>query len=154
MWKGRWKQHYYLGWVEVLMRSYHGIWLAGLFVASIAVLSSSSFAGPQAPNSADVPIAKGGAGSCTADFVVNDPSGKGVYDAKIGIQIKYGFMGLHKLDLTVGTNYEGKARIEGLPDQIRGLAEFKVRHGDQSKTVSYDPQDNCHPRHEVILGEK
>jgi hypothetical protein len=136
------------------MRNYHGIRLAGLFVASIAVFSSSSFAGPQAPNSADVPIAKGGAGSCTADFVVNDSSGKGVYDAKIGIQIKYGFMGLHKLDLTVGTNYEGKARIEGLPGQIKGLAEFKVRHGDQSKTVSYDPQDNCHPRHEVILGEK
>jgi hypothetical protein len=86
--------------------------------------------------------------------VVNDSSGKGIYDAKIGIQIKYGFMGLHKLDLTVGTNYEGKARIEGLPEQIKGLAEFKVRHGEQSKTVSYDPLDNCHPRHEVNLGGK
>jgi hypothetical protein len=136
------------------MRSYHGIWLAGLLVASISVFSSSSFAGPQAPNSADVPVVKGGAGSCTADFVVNDPSGKGVYDAKIGIQIKYRFMGLHKLDLTVGTNYEGKARIEGLPEQIRGPAEFKIRHGVQSKIVPFDPQDNCHPRHEVVLGDK
>jgi hypothetical protein len=136
------------------MRRSHGIWLAGLLVASIAVFSSSSFAGPQAPNSADVPIVKGGAGSCSADFVVNDPSGKGVYDAKIGIQIKYRFLGLHKLDLTVGTNYEGKARIEGLPEQIRGPAEFKIRHGDQSKIVPFDPQDNCHPRHEVILGDK
>ncbi len=136
------------------MRKYRGFCLAGLLVASISVVSSSSFAGPQAPNSADVPVAKGGAGSCTADFVVTDSSGKGVYDAKIGIQIKYGFMGLHKLDLTVGTNYEGKARIEGLPEQIRGLAEFKVRHGDQSKIVPYDPQENCHPRHEVILGDK
>ncbi len=136
------------------MRCYHRIWLAGLLVASISVVSSSSLAGPQAPNSADVPVAKGDAGSCTADFVVSDSSGKGVYDAKIGIQIKYGFMGLHKLDLTVGTNYEGKARIEGLPEQIRGLAEFKVRHGDQSKIVPYDPQDNCHPRHEVNLAGK
>ena len=136
------------------MRSYHRLWLAGLFVASISVVSSTSLAGPQAPNSADIPVAKGGAGSCTADFVVSDSFGKGIYDAKIGIQIKYGFMGLHKLDLTVGTNYEGKARIEGLPEQIKGLAEFKVRHGEQSKTVSYDPLDNCHPRHEVNLGGK
>src|SRR6266478_4951046 len=136
------------------MRTYKRIWLAGLLVASISAFAPSSFPGPQAPSSADIPVAKGGAGSCTADFVVGDSSGKGIYDAKIGIQIKYGFMGLHKLDLTVGTNYEGKARIEGLPEQIKGLAEFKVRHGEQSKTVSYDPLDNCHPRHEVNLGGK
>jgi hypothetical protein len=117
-------------------------------------LSISSFARPQTPNSADVPVAKGEAGPCSADFVVSDPSGKGVYDAKIGIQIKYGFMGLHKLDLTVGTNFEGKARVEGLPEQIKGATEFKISRGDQSKTVSYDPTSNCHPKHEVTLGEK
>jgi hypothetical protein len=136
------------------MRMYRGILLAGLFVISISALANSSFPGQQTPNSADVPVAKGEAGPCTADFVVSDSSGKGVYDAKISIQIKYGFMGLHKLDLTVGTNFEGKARVEGLPEQIKGTAEFKVSHGDQSKTVSYDPQANCHPRHEVILGQK
>src|SRR3982074_3904723 len=121
------------------MRGAHRIWVAGLILVSISVASSPSLARPQAPNSADIPVAKGGAGSCTADFVVSDSSGKGIYDAKIGIQIKYGFMGLHKLDLTVGTNYEGKARIEGLPEQIKGGAEFKARHGEQSTTVSYDP---------------
>jgi len=114
----------------------------------------NSFAKSQAQGSAEVPVLKGGAGSCTADFVVSDSSGKGVYDAKIAIQIKYGFMGLRKLDLTIGTNFEGKARVEGLPEQFKGSAEFKVSHGDQSKTVPYDPQANCHPRHEVVLGEK
>ena len=97
---------------------------------------------------------KGGSGSCSADFVVSDSSGKPVYDAKIGIQLKYGFMGLHKLDLTVGTNYEGKARVEGLPEQIKGSGEFKVSHGDQNKIVPFDPQDNCHSSHEITLGQK
>jgi hypothetical protein len=136
------------------MRTYKGIWLVGLLVASISAFAHSSFAGPQAPSSADVPVLKGGAGSCTADFVVSDSSGKGVYDAKISIQIKYGFMGLRKLDLTVGTNFEGKARVEGLPEQIKGSAEFKVSHGDKSKSVPYDPQANCHARQEVVLGDK
>jgi hypothetical protein len=136
------------------MRAYRGIWLAGLIFASVSALSISSFAQPQTPNSADIPVAKGEAGPCSADFVVSDPSGKGVYDAKIGIQIKYGFMGLHKLDLTVGTNFEGKARVEGLPEQIKGSAEFKISHGDQSKNVSYDPTSECHSKHEVTLGEK
>jgi hypothetical protein len=136
------------------MPTYKRIWLAGLLVVSVSAFAPSSFPVPQAPNSADIPVVKGGAGSCTADFVVSDSSGKGVYDAKIAIQIKYGFMGLHKLDLTVGTNFEGKARVEGLPEQFKGSAEFKVSHGDKSKSVPYDPQTNCHARHEVVLGDK
>src|SRR6202158_1971964 len=136
------------------MRTYPRISLAGLIVVGISVFAPSSFSRPQAPNSADIPVVKGGAGTCTADFVVTDSSGKGVYDAKISIQVKYRFMGFHKLDLTVGTNYEGKARIEGLPEQIKGPAEFKIRHGAQSKSVPFDPQDNCHTRNEVTLGEK
>jgi hypothetical protein len=129
-------------------------WIAGLMVISILALSGVLIAQSQEHNSADVPVAKGDAGPCSADFVVSDPSGKGVYDAKITIQIKYGFMGLHKLDLTVGTNFEGKARIEGLPQQIKGSAEFRISHGEQNKALPYDPVDNCHPRHQVTLGEK
>jgi len=138
----------------VLMRRCHRFWLESLFVAFMPSFVYNSLAKSQAQGSAEVPVLKGGAGSCTADFVVSDMSGKGVYDAKIAIQIKYGFMGLRKLDLTIGTNFEGKARVEGLPEQFKGSAEFKVSHGDQSKTVPYDPQANCHPRHEVVLGEK
>jgi hypothetical protein len=140
------------------MQSLRGMWLAGwlagLLVVSISTFAGSSFPAPQAPDSADVAVVKGGAGSCTADFVVTDPSGKGIYDAKIRIQIRYRFMGFHRLDASIGTNYEGKARIEGLPDQIKGTAEFKVSHGDQSKSLPYDPLADCHARHEVILGEK
>ena len=136
------------------MRRCHRFWLASLFVAFMPSFVYNSLVKSKAQGSAEVPVLKGGAGSCTADFVVSDMSGKGVYDAKIAIQIKYGFMGLRKLDLTIGTNFEGKARVEGLPEQFKGSAEFKVSHGDQSKTVPYDPQANCHPRHEVVLGEK
>lgn len=129
-------------------------WLAGLIVVSISPPVRGSFPTPQAPGSPEVAVVNGGAGSCTADFVVTDSSGKGIYAAKIDIQIHYGFMGLHRVDATVSTNYEGKARIEGLPEQIKKTAEFKVSHGDQSKSFPYDPQTDCHPRHEVILGEK
>jgi len=129
-------------------------WLTGLLVVSLTAFAQSSSPTPQAPVSAEVPVVKGGAGTCSADFVVTDSSGKGIYDAKIRIQIGYRFMGLHKLDLTVGTNYEGKARIEGLPEQIKKTAEFKISHGDQSKSLPFDPLSDCHPRHDVTLGEK
>jgi hypothetical protein len=134
------------------------IWLAsrlvGLLVVLVVTFATASFPGQQTPDSAAVPVVKGGAGACSADFVVRDPSGKGIYDAKINIEIKHGFMGLRKLDLTVGTNWEGKARIEGMPERIKGTAEFKVSHGDQYRLVPYDPLANCHSRNEIVLGDK
>jgi len=126
--------------------------LAGFLVVLFLFSARSAFPAPQTANSADIPVVKGGAGSCSADFVVSDASGKGIYNAKVSILIKYGFMGLHRLDLTVGTNFEGKARIEGLPERIKSPAEFKVSQGDQSKTLPYDPDANCHPKHEITLG--
>src|SRR5258708_38338633 len=132
-----------------MMKTDRRLLLAGLLSALISPFSMMSLARQQTPNSADVPVAKGEAGPCSADFVVRDPSGKGVYDAKIGIQIKYGFMGLQKLDRTVGTNFEGKARVEGLPEQIKGSFEFKFSHGNQNSTATYDHTDNCHPCHQA-----
>jgi hypothetical protein len=137
------------------MRSLRMIWPAALIAAAISLAGQNALAGPQAAGGNDVPVVKGGAGPCTADFVVRDASGKGIYDAKIEIQIRYRFGGFHRLDAKVGTNADGKARIEGLPDHdIKKMAEFTVTHGDQSKTLAYDPDADCHARHEVILGDK
>jgi hypothetical protein len=136
------------------MRNSHRMWLTFLIFGSVSIFARSSFAMPQTAGSSDVPVVKGGAGSCAADFVVKDASGKGIYDAKIEIHIKYRAFGLHRLDATVGTNSDGKARIEGLPERIKKTAEFKVSHGGQSKTLPFDPESDCHPHPEVVLGDK
>ena len=135
------------------MRTSLRMWLAVLLVVLVPPFARSFFPESQAPSSPEVPVAKGGAGPCSADFVVRDSAGKGVYDAKIVIQVQYGFFGARKLGLTIGTNYEGKARMEGLPEKIKNPAEFKISHGDQNKSVPYDPLTNCHAQHEVTLGE-
>src|ERR1700691_2515864 len=66
---------------------------------------------------AAVPAIDGGIGTCSADFIVNDADGKPVYAATIKVHIEYGFMYLRKLDLQVGTNADGKARVTGFPDR-------------------------------------
>ena len=68
-------------------------WLVCLLAVWSAIFVPGLFSRPQAPGSAEVPVVKGGAGKCSADFVVTDYSGKGLYDAKIRIQLRYGFMG-------------------------------------------------------------
>lgn len=140
------------------MRNARRIWLAGGLTGLLIIFAGGLAGGPvaaqQKPNSAQVPVVKGGAGPCSADFTVHDASGKGVYNAKINIEIKYGFMGLRKLDLTVGTNYDGKARVEGLPSRIKGTAEFRVSHGDQYRLVPFDPLNACNSSHEVFFAGK
>jgi len=129
------------------------MWLAVLLVVLVPPSARSFFPKSQAPTSPEVPVAKGGAGSCSADFVVRDSAGKGVYDAKIGIQVQYGFFGARKLGLTIGTNYEGKARLEGLPEKIKSPSEFKISHAGQNKSVPFDPLTNCHSHNEGTLAD-
>jgi hypothetical protein len=140
------------------MRTSHRRWpesfLAGLLIVLFSTFAQSSFPNPQVPNSEEIPVVKGGAGSCTADFVVKDLAGKGIYKANIEIQLRYGFISLHRLELIAPTNFEGKARFEGLPEKIKGTAEFKITHQNQSKSLPFDPQANCHPLYEVVLEEK
>jgi hypothetical protein len=135
------------------MRHLHRAMFAVALSSLLAVWLPRLYSQAQAP-AAEVPIAKGGAGPCSADFVVTDASHKPIYDAKIRILIKYGFMGSRKLDLEVGTNADGKARFEGLPQKIKPPAEFTIRRADLSSTVPYNPAADCHPRHDVTLAAK
>lgn len=127
--------------------------VSGLIAYAPAFAQDAPASQAKAVEGAAAPVLVVDAGPCTAEFVVRDASGKGVYDAKITLQTQYGFLGLRKLDLNVGTNYEGKARIEGLPEKIRKPADFKISQGGREKTVPYDPVGHCYAQHEIILGE-
>jgi hypothetical protein len=107
----------------------------------------------QAPQGVPLPVLVVDAGPCTAEFIIRDASGKGLYDAKITMQAEYGFLGLRKLDLNVGTNYQGEARVEGLPEKVRRPADFKITHGGREKIVPYDPVAHCYAQHNIILGD-
>jgi hypothetical protein len=101
---------------------------------------------------ADVPVVKGDLGPCSADFTVNDSAGKPLFDAKIQVTVVYGFMNKRKSEFEVGTNAEGKARIEGLPEKVKKLLEFRIRHRENSKSVIHDPAHDCHANFTVVLG--
>lgn len=100
---------------------------------------------------ADAPVVKGDLGPCSADFTVTDTASKPVYDAKIRVTIVYGFMNKRKSDLEIGTDSEGKARIEGLPEKVKKILEFKIQHGEKTKSVMHDPANECHASFAVVL---
>jgi hypothetical protein len=88
-------------------------------------------------------VIDGGIGPCSADFTITDGSGAPVYAAKISAHIAYGFMSVRKLDLELGTNAEGKARITGLPDRLKHGIYFQASEGDRTGVAFDDPSATC-----------
>jgi hypothetical protein len=104
-----------------------------------------------AANSPEIPVVDGGLGSCRADFTVKDGAGKPIYNAKIHVTIKYGFLSKRKAELEVGTNSDGKASVTGLPNLPKKPLEFSVKSGTVEKTVTDDPSNNCNATFDVTL---
>jgi len=93
-------------------------------------------------------------GSCSADFTVKDADGKPVYAAMVHVKVRYGFAGVKRADLEVGTSSDGKARVETLPDKAKPMVwEINKKDGDVEKkaTVTQDVSDTCHATFDVSL---
>jgi hypothetical protein len=108
----------------------------------------------QTPDPKSIPVIDGGLGPCTTDFTITDANGAPVYAAKINVHIAYGFMSLHKLDLEVGTNADGKARFTGLPNRLKRGLYFEASEGDRAGQAFNDPATNCHAQFAVALRKK
>jgi hypothetical protein len=119
------------------------------FVIAIAVLASAQQ--PPAEQKPEVPVLDAAIGPCTADFFVKDASGKAVYAAKIHTLIRYGAFGVKKQELQLSTNYNGEARITGLPDVNKKPTQFDISKDKAKVTVAYDPGQDCHPKYDVTL---
>lgn len=89
-------------------------------------------------------------GACSADFTVKDSDGAPVYAATIHVRVRYGFLGLKRMDLEVGTNSDGKARVAGLPGGAKPLT-YDVWKADKKVAVEQNLSSNCQATHEVSL---
>lgn len=118
----------------------------------ILLMLAASFAPlPAEQSQPDIPTVNAGIGSCRADFNVKDGAGKPLYNAKIDITIKYGFMNARKAELEAPTNTNGQARFTGLPNFSKKPLEFVITSGTVSKTETDDPATNCNAVYNVTL---
>jgi hypothetical protein len=132
-------------------RSWRRWRLAGVFVGiAIPLFMALAFL-PASASDTDIPVIKAELGPCSADFTVTDAQNKPLYDAKIHVIVRYGFMSKRKSELEIGTNGDGKARIEGLPSKVKKPLEIKISHGEMSKIVAHDPGLECQASFDVAL---
>ncbi|MDE3110960.1 MAG: hypothetical protein KGL02_13605 [Acidobacteriota bacterium] len=121
-------------------------------LSALVLMLAGVVAGPsRAATGPDIPTVDAGIGTCRADFNVKDGSGKPLYNSKINITIKYGFMNMRKAQLEAPTNTNGQARFTGLPNFTKKPLEFVITSGTVSKTVTDDPVTNCEAVYNVTL---
>jgi hypothetical protein len=116
--------------------------------------AAQSGAADQKPDPKSIAEVDAGLGPCTADFTITDDAGQPVYAANIRVHIAYGFMSLHKFDLTVGTNADGKARFIGLPETTKQGLFFRASEGDREGSAFDDPAKTCKTQFTVVLRKK
>ena len=98
-----------------------------------------------------VPVMDGGAGPCSIELTVTK-DGKPVAAASVKVHIAYGFAGVRRLDLEAYTNNEGKVTFSGLPARVRRPPlEFRSAKDQFAGTAVYDPETECHAKHEIAL---
>jgi hypothetical protein len=119
-----------------------------LCVLAIALLAGAAAMAQPAP---EVPSVNAELGPCWADFRVTGDAGKPLYNAKVNVLIRYGFLSKRKLELEVGTNSDGKARIARLPQEVKKPLMFQITFDQKRKSLEHDPATNCHANFTVEL---
>lgn len=130
---------------------------SALLAATISLFAAAqSGAAPadQKPDPKTVAEVDAGLGPCTADFTITDDAGQPIYAANVRVHITYGFMNLHKFDLTVGTNADGKARFIGLPENSKQGLFFRASENDREGSAFDDPSKTCKAQFTIVLRRK
>ena len=123
-----------------------------MFAAAMLTAALAQAAAPApAEKPPEVTVMKAALGGlCSAEFTVKDADGKPVYGANVHVRVRYGFMGVKRADLDVGTSYLGKARIEGLPDKAKPL-EWDVQKEMKRASAEQLVESNCNATFDLTL---
>jgi len=100
---------------------------------------------------ADVPKISADLGSCSADFHVVDGTGKPIYNARVHTLVRSGAFGIHKLDLEIRTDSDGRASVINLPEVPKRPIVFDISNGSATTTLPYDPTQQCKAKFDVTL---
>ena len=120
-----------------------------MFTVAIALAAVTLAQQPAAePPKLELAIISARLGACSADFTVKDSSGEPVYAAIIHVRIRYGFLSIKRMDLEIGTDSDGKARVEGLPNRAKPLT-YDISKAGEKAAVEQDLSSNCNATYDV-----
>ena len=90
-------------------------------------------------------------GTCSALINVTGADSKPIYNAKVTTRIRYGAMGVKKLDLETYTSANGQAKFVKLPEVPKKPIYFYVSKDDKLEMVEFKPDVRCQATLDVQL---
>ena len=94
----------------------------------------------------------GAAGPCAIDLNVIDTAGKPISSALISVHVAYGFGGFHKLDMSVYSSPEGKARFTGIPAKPKNAPlQFYAKKDKLMGVGTMNPATECQAKHDIVM---
>jgi hypothetical protein len=90
-------------------------------------------------------------GTCSALITVTGADSKPIYNAKVSTRVRYGMMGVKKLDLETFTSAGGQVKIVGLPEVPKKPVYIYITKDEMMETVEFKPDVRCHAMYDVHL---
>jgi len=125
-----------------------------LLVLTFPLLALSQSSPQAAKASNPVPVISGDLGECTADFTVTGTKFHPLYNAKLEVEIRYGFGGFRRTSLEIYTNVDGKARVTGLPERSKRPLAFTASYEGRKTVVIVDPEQKCHGAYQAVVTDR
>lgn len=129
-------------------------WIVFLAMVSVPALSIAQTKTTSSKTPNPVPVISGDLGECTADFTVTGTKLHPLYNAKLEVEIRYGFGGFRRTTLEIYTNIDGKARVEGLPERSKRPLAFTASYEGRKTVVLVDPEQNCHGTYAAVVTDR
>jgi hypothetical protein len=90
-------------------------------------------------------------GVCSALISVSGVDLKPVYGAKVTTRVRYGLMGMKRLDLEAYTAANGQVKITNLPENLKKSMYIYINKSGMQEIVEFKPDVHCHATFNVQL---
>lgn len=90
-------------------------------------------------------------GPCSALITVTGADSKPVYNAKVTARIRYGLMGVKKLDLETYTSAAGQVKLVKMPENPKKPVFIYISKDDKMESVEFKPNVRCRDTFDVQL---
>ena len=90
-------------------------------------------------------------GTCSALITVTGADSKPVYSAKVNTRIRYGLLGVKRLDLEAFTGADGQLKIANLPEVLKKPMYIYINKDNKQEIVEFRPDMHCRATFNVQL---
>jgi hypothetical protein len=129
----------------------HPLSRTALLLATLLLLSPLALPAQQKPAAMPPTALSAELGNCSALITVTDAAGKPIFNAKVSARVRYGFLGIKKMDLEAYTSAGGQVNFTHLPEKVKQPVTIYVAKGEQTQSVVFDPQTLCQATFTVQL---